>query len=139
MILDLMTFMGRMGARYTDEKFSRVYEYLLSMQRDGRLAVFEKEGELLGFATFTACYDPESFYDKGLWEYRDGDPTSKTVYVEMIIANIWNTQLRRKLEESIAERYPSYTHGAWHRPTADRDRIVIVRRRGHVSGKDSKE
>lgn len=135
MIFEIIELLLRFGFNPNRTKMMIVYQYLYSMMKGGRVIAIREDDRLIGFATYSMTDIYDAIYEKSMWDFIPHNEAGKYAYIEMIVCEKWDRKLRNLIEDAIANHYPDFEAGVWHRPSKNHDRLLIVRRKHNVPGK----
>ncbi len=128
-VLDILLFMGELGARYKRRDIPLIENYFSQMISDGRVAIIYRNSVPQAILTFSICNNMVKYYQKGMWDYVPHNPLGTIVYVEKLACRYWDKNMRQEFQELITERYPNFERAIWHRSGRNRDRKVEYQRR----------
>lgn len=127
--IKLARIFGEMGCLFMRNELRDALNYFQKMLENNRIVYILDNNKPYAFLFFSMTNDPDKFLKKDKWEYLDHDENGKIVYVEKLISKGWNKELRSEFERIIAEKYPQFESGVWHRFARWGDRQVIAKRR----------
>lgn len=124
--LAVLTFLGEMGIRWTNESLEQALDYVDRMIKDERVIRIDDDNGIHTVIFFAVCESYDPFYKKETWEYKSHDPDGTTLYVEKAASRGWSKDLRNKVRELILSQYPDIQTWRWHRWGKKSDRAVVV-------------
>ncbi len=128
-VIDILKFMGELGVLYREKTLPLAFDYIADMLHDRRIIEINRNGSPHAIIFFSVCNDYEPYLKKAEFEYKPDNPAGKIIYIECMISRGWTKQLRQEFESVLADRYPDFEYGVWHRFAIWGDRKVIIKRR----------
>ena len=116
------------GWRIKPQEYLGFKEYFERMLGRERVMIMMNDGFPCAILTFFLTNDYESLYKKSEWATPIDDETGSQIYVDKMVSSGWTPTLRRKVQETIEERFPNVMEGYYHRAPYDRC-VKIYRRR----------
>ncbi len=128
-VLDILLFMGELGARYREKDVPLIESYFSKMIADGRVIAIYSNGIPHAILAFSICNDMVKYYQKDTWDYAPHNPYGHVIYVEKLVSKKWDKDLRKQFQHNILLRYPNVDTAIWHRYGRHGDRQVMYKRR----------
>jgi len=101
------------------------------MLEDGRIMELREFDHLHSVLFFSVTNFPDDYLKKGMWEYKEDDPSGDTFYIEKIFSKGWSKKLTMKVNDLALASYPSIKFGAWDRYGIMSDRRFTMKVRRH--------
>ena len=97
----LARILGQLGVMYHRDNFPRVIDYFSLMLEDKRVIVIEDDDKPCAVLFISMTDDAAPYLVKKPWAYIKQDVDGSICYVEKMISNGWNKEMRKKIESAI--------------------------------------